>query len=166
MGKRVRFKSPDLMADAVARSRSIAGVLRLLGLRVAGANYDTVKGAVVRFGLNTSHWTGQGHRKGCKGPIVPARPLAQVLVRNSFSNTNSLRIRLLREGVFQPLCAVCKLESWQGRPIPLELDHQDGDRLNNELSNLRLICPNCHAQTPTYRGKNKKRKKQPARVVE
>jgi hypothetical protein len=39
--------------------------------------------------------------------------------------------------------------------FPLELDHIDGDRWNSELSNLRLICPNCHAFTPTYRGRNK-----------
>ena len=41
-----------------------------------------------------------------------------------------------------------------GGSIPLELDHVDGDRTNNLLCNLRLVCPNCHALTPTYRGRN------------
>ncbi len=51
-------------------------------------------------------------------------------------------------------CEVCKLDSWMGVPIPIELDHIDGDAFNNEESNLRLLCPNCHAQTPTYKGRN------------
>lgn len=51
-------------------------------------------------------------------------------------------------------CEVCTLEVWQGKQIPIELDHIDGNPENNDLENLRLICPNCHAQTSTYRGKN------------
>ena len=52
-------------------------------------------------------------------------------------------------------CEICTLDTWQGRPIPLELDHIDGDSGNNNLTNVRLICPNCHAQTPTYKNKNR-----------
>lgn len=52
-------------------------------------------------------------------------------------------------------CEVCGIEEWMGQPAPLELDHKDGDSSNNELDNLRLICPNCHAQTENYKGRNK-----------
>lgn len=51
-------------------------------------------------------------------------------------------------------CEVCKRKSWMKKKIPLELDHIDGDCRNNIKENLRLICPNCHAQTDTYKGKN------------
>lgn len=51
-------------------------------------------------------------------------------------------------------CECCGLESWLNKPIPLEVHHIDGDRLNNELENLQLLCPNCHALTNNYRGKN------------
>jgi len=51
-------------------------------------------------------------------------------------------------------CEVCKLDSWMGKVIPIELDHIDGNPENNTKENLRLICPNCHAQTDTYKGKN------------
>jgi hypothetical protein len=53
------------------------------------------------------------------------------------------------------VCSVCKNTEWMGESIPIELDHIDGDSNNNERNNLRLICPNCHAQTKTYKGRNK-----------
>lgn len=55
----------------------------------------------------------------------------------------------------QHRCEVCGLTEWMGKTIPLELDHKDGDSDNNRLGNLRLICPNCHAQTATYKAKNR-----------
>lgn len=58
-------------------------------------------------------------------------------------------------------CEVCGLNEWNGTNIPLEVHHLDGDRLNNEISNLQLICPNCHALTETYRGKNNTKAKSP-----
>ena len=57
-------------------------------------------------------------------------------------------------------CECCKNEKWLDKEIPLEVHHIDGDNLNNELSNLQLLCPNCHALTDNYRGKNIKKKKQ------
>ena len=149
-------RSLEELAAAVRSSRSIAGTLRCLGLRAAGANYGTLKRLVRANGLDVSHWTGQGHRKGSAVPIVPARPLSQVLTRNRPVNTNQLRRRLIREGVLPKACSACGLAQWMGQAIPLELDHRDGDRHNQEIANLRLLCPNCHALTPTYRGRNRK----------
>lgn len=71
--------------------------------------------------------------------------------------SNKLRIKLLKEGLKQPICERCKNSEWQGQLIPLEVHHIDGNKSNNELHNLQLLCPNCHALTPTYRGKNIKK---------
>lgn len=62
--------------------------------------------------------------------------------------------RLISEGV-PHVCALCGIEPfWNGQPLVFHLDHEDGDRSNNDRSNLRLLCPNCHSQTPTYGWKN------------
>lgn len=53
------------------------------------------------------------------------------------------------------ICEECKLSEWNNLPIPLELEHTDGDNKNNTKDNLKLLCCNCHALTPTWRGRNK-----------
>ena len=69
--------------------------------------------------------------------------------------TFKLKNRLLNEGVKQNICEICNITEWQGKSINMQLDHIDGNCHNHGLSNLRLICPNCHSQTETYCGKNK-----------
>jgi 5-methylcytosine-specific restriction endonuclease McrA len=72
--------------------------------------------------------------------------------------TFKLKNRLLKEGILENKCAICGIETWNHKQINLELDHIDGDRVNHALVNLRLLCPNCHSQTDTYRSKNKTQK--------
>ena len=68
--------------------------------------------------------------------------------------SDKLKIRLLNEGYLEPKCDICGQSRWLDGEIPLQLDHKDGHKDNNSLSNLRLLCPNCHALTPQYRLKN------------
>jgi len=69
------------------------------------------------------------------------------------TSDSARRRALLRE--LGHICSVCTGSEWMGQPMPVELDHIDGDPGNNARSNCRLICPNCHAQTPTYKGRNR-----------
>lgn len=71
--------------------------------------------------------------------------------------THRLRLRLIKQGLKEHKCENCQLTEWQGKPIPLELDHIDGNKEHNELSNLRVLCCNCHAQTETWRGRKLKK---------
>lgn len=71
--------------------------------------------------------------------------------------SNKLRKKLLRDGLKEARCECCGNTTWNGLPIPLEVHHINGDKDNNELYNLQILCPNCHALTPTYRGKNIKK---------
>lgn len=75
--------------------------------------------------------------------------------KHPYYQTYKLHNRLLKEGIKDHVCEICGNSEWNNQPIPLQLDHIDGNPHNHVLSNLRMICPNCHAQTETYCGKNK-----------
>ena len=149
--RRYSYTEQDV-ANAVAASFSYAEVLRKLGVRPAGGNYDTIKRLVRNLELDTTHFTGRGHRRGRS--YGPRRPLKELLCAGSTVQSYKLKRRLLDEGVFKRVCMACNRSRWEEAPIPLELHHRDGDRHNNELDNLEILCPNCHALTDTYRGKN------------
>jgi hypothetical protein len=153
---RVTRWSDDQLRSALATSLSYAGAIRLLGLVPAGGNYDAVKRRARELGLDTSHFTGQGWNTGGKFIPRPARDLDEVLVANRPTSSHLLKQRLFREGLKERKCELC---GWaqcapDGR-LPLELDHINGDKTDNRLVNLRVLCPNCHALQPTHRGLNK-----------
>lgn len=87
-------------------------------------------------------------------------PIEEIIFNNKHPEyqTFKLKNRLISEGYKKNECEVCGLKNkWQNKPLDMELDHIDGDRTNHLLDNLRMLCPNCHAQTETYRGKNVKK---------
>jgi hypothetical protein len=151
-----RYKiSDEQYREAVRQSRSIAGALRLLGVVPAGGNYRVLRRAIKRLDLETSHFAGQSWSRGATIPNR-VRPIEDFLSNKYPIQSDRLRRRLIKEGVFEHRCSGCKLDTWMDQPIPLELDHIDGNHQNNALDNLRLLCPNCHSLTPTFRGKNKR----------
>jgi hypothetical protein len=149
---KLRKYTKEQLEQAVLTSVSLRQVLEKLNVKMAGGNYSTLKKAIKYYNLNTDHFTGMN----LKGRSLPPRrrPIKDYLTKESGVQSNKLRKYLLDENVFQHQCSSCNLTSWLDSKIPLELDHIDGDNMNNELSNLRLLCPNCHVLTPTYRGKN------------
>ena len=144
--------------SAVQVSYSIAQALTKLGVSPRGGNYRVFKKFEKLYEIDTSHFTGQGHLRG-KTHNFNTIPLGEILIKDYEYSSNKLRKRLISEGIKEHKCECCGLNEWLGEPIPLELDHIDGDHYNNILENLKILCPNCHAKTPTYRGKNKKNKK-------
>lgn len=60
------------------------------------------------------------------------------------------RARLLKTGYKKNECEKCGISEWLGEPITVEIHHIDGDNTNNLLSNLQMLCPNCHSQTPNH----------------
>lgn len=148
-----RYSNQDFI-DAVASSLSIRQVLQKLGLRPTGGNYNSFRNKVKKLDLDTSHFKGKGWNKGCR---LPKCTTEEYLSNKRPITSHKLRLRLIDEGYFSYQCTKCKRTTWNNLPIPLELEHIDGNPKNNSLNNLSILCPNCHAQTPTYRGKNKKR---------
>ena len=128
-------------------------VLCLLNVIPAGGNYDVLRKAIRHWQLDTSHFTGRAWNRGRKTGF--RQPVSFYLREHARVQSSRLARRLLREDIFPRQCACCMLTSWLDGAIPLELHHINGDRDDNQLTNLSLLCPNCHALTPTYRGKNR-----------
>jgi hypothetical protein len=152
--------SLDQLQEAVNDSVSVAQVLKKLNLNIYGSAYDTVKKRIKENNIDTSHFTGQ---LWSKGKIVGPKPrikLEDILSNKvEYSNNHLLKQRLINEGYFERKCYECNRDTWNNQPIPIELEHKDGNHKNNSIENLTILCPNCHAQTDTHAGKNIKLKK-------
>lgn len=148
------------LRTAVKRSKSIRAVISALGLIPAGGNYVQIKASIHQFKINTAHFTGKGWSKGVKKEYRPLIPLQDILIKGSTFQSFKLKKRLFNQQLFDQQCSLCgwAKKSTDGR-IPLELDHINGDRFDNRIENLRILCPNCHSLQPTHRGKNKKKKR-------
>lgn len=86
--------------------------------------------------------------------LIKTREMDDYLSNKVPMQSDKLKIRLINEGYIDPQCSICLRTYWIGESIPLQLDHINGNNDDNSLENLRLLCPNCHAQTPQYRLKD------------
>jgi len=155
MVKDKRYTDDDFI-DAVKNSISMAQVFIKLGLQPTGGNYIIANRRMKNLGLDFSHFLGKGHNKG-KKINKKSKSLEEIMIENSsYTDTNKLKKRLIKEGIFEYKCYNCNNTSWLDKPIPLELEHKNGNRFDNRIENLTLLCPNCHSFTPTYRGRGKK----------
>ena len=118
-----------------------------------GCKWETLNRYLKLMGIEyAGNQSGKGRTKK-----MPKMTLAEYLENSEDIQTNKVRIKILEEGLKPHKCECCGLETWLDKPIPLEVHHKDGDRTHNELSNYELLCPNCHAFTESYRGKNSKK---------
>lgn len=150
MTRSSRYSDADIAA-AVASSRSIAQVMRVIGMRPAGGSHFHLSKRIKRVGLDTTHFLGQSSRRGTVQPRLPAEA---ILVRRSPDSPRAkphmLRRALIESGTAAE-CVWCGTSGlWRSRPLVLHVDHIDGDVANCLAENLRFLCPNCHSQTSTY----------------
>ncbi|MGW5093562.1 HNH endonuclease signature motif containing protein [Streptomyces nodosus] len=155
--------SRDTLQAAVSASTNMYEVLRRLELDAVGGHHTHISRRIKAYGIDTSHFT----------PVVRTERMRhnrrrrtphEILVKDTSAEARrvpSSRLkRAMRELGIAQRCFLCGIEPvWLGEPLPLEVDHIDGNWRNNRVGNLRLLCPNCHSTTDTYRGRAKARPK-------
>ena len=151
----------DNLSKIVSESNSIRQVLISLGLKEAGGNYSNIKKRIEQFNIDTSHFHGQGWAKG--KTWTKTKNLDSILVENStytsglHRSTFRLKNQLFKLGYKIKVCEMCGNNEWMGEDIPLELHHINGNKFDNRIENIQILCPNCHTFTDNYRGKNMSR---------
>jgi len=142
----------EKIIEAYNKSETIKDLIINVGLFPAGTNYTRLRKECEKLNLDFNKF----NKRKYYGKRYSS--IEDVLVQNKDTSSVSLKKRLLKENYFEHKCYKCNLTEWNGKPIPIELEHISGDKLDNRLENLTILCPNCHAQTDTYRGKNAKKR--------
>ena len=118
---------------------------------ISGSTYKDIKNLANDLGVELKFSYKRGYSKHSTAKI----PLENILVEHSpYKSLSKIRNRLIKEGLKEHRCEICGNNEWNGRPIPLQLHHINGNPTDNRIENLQVLCPNCHAQTDNYSGKN------------
>jgi hypothetical protein len=137
---------------AIATSMNFSEALRKLGMRPAGGNHATLRRYAEQvWNISTAHFDPRAAQQDALRRANQPRPIEEFLVEGSLCCRSSLKKRLLREGLMQPICEMCgQGEIWNGRRMSLILDHINGVANDNRIENLRMVCPNCAATLETH----------------
>jgi hypothetical protein len=106
-----------------------------------------------RFGFARATWNDARKRGDVRSRPKPLA-LNELLVAGQARNRRNLKTRLITAGLRTGCCEGCGISDWRGRPLALALHHVNGDRRDNRVDNLQILCPNCHSQTENFAGRN------------
>lgn len=150
MRKRKSKHTLETLTPIVKKAHSLREVLRLLGYSPSsGSMFKLIKRKIKEYNVDTSHFDAKHN--------IQKIPLDKILVKNSLFNRGHLKKRLLKLNLLKNECSICELRGvWQNKPIIMILDHINGDSCDHRLENLRMVCPNCASQLPTFSGRNMK----------
>ena len=157
----MRKYSKEWLEELCKDSYSYAEVLVKAGRSPNGGGaVATLKKKIEEYQIDISHFTGQRWQKSPhqKDNVVSREQyqIEEIFIKNSPVTQKVLRGYVERHKLLTYKCQYCGCDgNWQNGIISLEIDHINGDNKDNRLENLRYLCPNCHALTETYRGKNK-----------
>jgi 5-methylcytosine-specific restriction endonuclease McrA len=144
--------SDEQFKEIVQANTGCAAVMRQLGFKcINGNSRVAVKRRIVELAIDTSHWCGNTEN----AHIANTTSHEEYFAKNKPHSGGHLRERLLKHNLLPYKCAICGNKGeWLGKELRLQVDHINGDHNDNQLHNLRFLCPNCHAQTDTFAGKN------------
>jgi hypothetical protein len=159
----------DTLVQAVSTSTSFHDVLRKFGLSITcGHNSTRMKQLISKYDIDISHFLGlrSNHginHKGGSEKLDWSKIL--VLDRRHGRKEHACRLRqaMIESGV-QEICLECgQPPVWHDKPLCLQIDHRNGNTVDNRPDNVRFLCPNCHTQTSNYGSGNIKFPTQPPR---
>ena len=146
------YISDDEIISVAKAAKSASAAAATLGIQ-----YGTYRSHAKRLGVFKTNQSGKGERKP-KTEGSGKLPIKDILDgKYPQYQSNKLRKRLFEEGYKERKCEVCGIIEWNGKSLSFECEHINGDSADHRLNNLMIICPNCHSQTDTYKGKNAKR---------
>lgn len=144
----------ELLEQHVPFVTSNAELARRLGLSPTGSNTTNLSRRCRQHNIDTSHFTGSAHRRGkiAQTKLSPDQVFLRTSWGGSRISSRILKRALLEVGIPEQCAgANCSVGTmWNGMSMTLQVDHIDGNFENNSQHNLRLLCPNCHSQTPTW----------------
>lgn len=144
------------LRNAVNESVSYNEVLRRLGIPTKGWNSQTIKNKIEKYNIDVSHFTGRSKETTGKN-LQTSKEYIEKYGSNVKSHT--LLTKLVKEGKKELRCEICGIKDWNNKEIGFHLHHIDGNHSNHDLSNLQVLCPNCHSQTHDYHKKKEKPKR-------
>lgn len=130
------MRSKEDYQKAIDASASLVDMCKYFNILPMGGNFDTMKHAIARYNLDTSHF------------------INKVILHENHGkkfNRNKINKQILI-ATYGYACSnsECKLSTWDGERLVLQVDHIDGNNTNDAIENLRLLCPNCHSRTETF----------------
>ena len=150
----------EWLEELCKNSYSYAEVLKKAGRKPGGGSQATLVKKIKEFEIDTSHFTGQLWNKGKtkeEDNRIFGKLNEEIFVENSVAYRQTIRKRIITQHLIPYECAFCGNKGeWLGKPLTLELDHINGCPNDHRIENLRFLCPNCHALTPTWRNMHNK----------
>lgn len=140
---RVKY-TKETLEPIIKNSYTWSDVCRKIGIKPASGSQSHIKKRSVDFGIDFSHFLGKSI---IKGRNCPTSKNIQLYLDNKIKiGSHNLKLKLIKSGLKKEECERCKNSYWMGEKIVLELDHINNNHYDNCLSNLAILCPNCHSQ--------------------
>jgi hypothetical protein len=135
----------EILEEAVKNSNNIFNVCNIVGLRPTNNNYDRIKKLITIYNIDISHFDKNIKYNPNKKMFTDEELFS---IHDHFIGTGQLKKRILKYK--ENKCECCGITEWNNSPITLQLHHINGNRCDNRLENLQLLCPNCHSQTDNF----------------